>query len=886
MNTKKKPETGANAPVVVPSPRILFSTFTGQNALSKTIGSDGRAVASGKMVSGAVHVYHVDDLEQFAKYRATLKSSQALGYGVPKNGRVEAQVVTRDAVKDYLSGAVITRTRDHFEWPASDTILMLDHDPLPDQDALKPPALVDLMKSVCPTLTGCEMLWTPSASSCIFNLDQEIVGLRGQRLYVRLAAGVDPKVAGDNITDSLWARGYGIVVPSKAGTPLYRCPIDGSVFQPERLDYAGKPLAMPPLESRAAGMFQHYPGRAWEGPTCPDALRITKEEADRKREEALDDAADALVEARDAWVEDRVATVPEAERDAARRTFTAAACDRVLLGDFILHLDNHGERRVSDVLADRTKYHGATLADPLEPEYGGGRNKAILYLDNATPQVVSQAHGGQMFNLTAISETIEVKQGNAHEVAVHVAKVMAMQPDLFRTIAGLVRVAFDPVSKLFAPMKMDDIDTQLAAPQVVRFTCFDGRRKQMVGHNLTKDLAAQIRRATLQPHSTMRVLRGIIHAPTMTPDGRIIQCAGYDEATGLFYQPNTMFPPVPETPTAQDVTEAQDTLLRPFRAYNLPSDTDRAVLVAALLTAVVRKTLPTAPAFAVSAMQAGSGKTKLAGCLAAMTCGKEVPAAQWPSGKEEIQKTVLSLLISLPSTLLFDNLENAVASDALAAVLTSPEYVARKLHASFAPTVQTNALFLFTGNNVQVSGDLNRRVLRINITPPGIDAHAVRFDFDPLSETVRNWPGMVRAALVLMKAYMAAGRPVQAGTPFGSFEAWCRMVRDCTMWMGFTDPVAVIAQNYADDDETAMLHAVMDLWERKHKGAEMTQSDLIIGWTSTFGDEVRQVIDKRDMSLKAFTHWFGRYKDRPINGRRFVKGRTSEKGTFYKLQQI
>jgi len=52
------------------------------------------------------------------------------------------------------------------------------------------------------------------------------------------------------------------------------------------------------------------------------------------------------------------------------------------------------------------------------------------------------------------------------------------------------------------------------------------------------------------------------------------------------------------------------------------------------------------------------------------------------------------------------------------------------------------------------------------------------------------------------------------------------------------------------------------------------------------GDEVRQVIDKRDMSLKAFTHWFGRYKDRPINGRRFVKGRTSEKGTFYKLQQI
>jgi hypothetical protein len=66
-----------------------------------------------------------------------------------------------------------------------------------------------------------------------------------------------------------------------------------------------------------------------------------------------------------------------------------------------LKFDRYGEVSVADVLADLKRYDGATLANPLEPEYNGGRNVAKLYANSGKPAIHSFAHGGKTYFLRA-----------------------------------------------------------------------------------------------------------------------------------------------------------------------------------------------------------------------------------------------------------------------------------------------------------------------------------------------------------------------------------------------------------------------------------------------------------------------------------------------------
>ena len=115
---------------------------------------------------------------------------------------------------------------------------MLDHDP--DEVALSREDLVALIRSAAPGLAGSAMLWWPSASShiCDAETGRDLTGLRGQRIYLMVSEAADVPRAGAALVDRFWAAGQGRIVVSVAGAALERCPIDSSVWQPERLDFA------------------------------------------------------------------------------------------------------------------------------------------------------------------------------------------------------------------------------------------------------------------------------------------------------------------------------------------------------------------------------------------------------------------------------------------------------------------------------------------------------------------------------------------------------------------------------------------------------------------------------------------------------------------------
>jgi hypothetical protein len=97
-------------------------------------------------------------------------------------------------------------------------------------------------------------------------------------------------------------------------------------------------------------------------------------------------------------------------------------------------------------------------------------------------------------------------------------------------------------------------------------------------------------------------LTGIITAPTLRADGSLLDRPGFDAATGLYLQGGG-WPEIPDQPSMESLCDAWVALWRPFAEFPYASLSDRGSALAAILTAIVRRSLPRAPAGLPSALR-------------------------------------------------------------------------------------------------------------------------------------------------------------------------------------------------------------------------------------------------------------------------------------------
>jgi putative DNA primase/helicase len=157
--------------------------------------------------------------------------------------------------------------------------------------------------------------------------------------------------------------------------------------------------------------------------------------------------------------------------------------------------------------------------------------------------------------------------------------------------------------------------------------------------------------------------------------GRVVAERGYHAPTGLMLDYRGAPPPVPDEPTRQQARRALLTMLRPFRGYlaGVPAGQRkdlRAALAAAVLTAVLRPSLPTSPAILLDANQPGAGKGKLARALAVVATGRHPSIVTEGHSDEETEKRLASGVLSGIAALLLDNLQRTLASSTLESGLT------------------------------------------------------------------------------------------------------------------------------------------------------------------------------------------------------------------------
>ena len=441
-----------------------------------------------------------------------------------------------------------------------------------------------------------------------------------------------------------------------------------------------------------------------------------------------------------------------------------------------------------------------------------------------------RAKGPEFTKILGVGELPIIEISNKrHEVVAKCIAALGTHPNVYQQHASLrriVRIAHDEAdaqrvegNPICADIPNAVLGTMLS--EVARFVRYDDKTGEMKTTTVPDSVLLAIAGECHYP--AIRVLKGIVETPHLRPDGSIVDEPGHDSVTGLSYTPNAVFPKIPENPTQQEARAALNELHEAWCDFPFATDADRYVPVAALLTLIARGAIEgNIPAFLFDANVRAAGKTRVVDQFALIATGRPFAKSTFPSTEEELEKKLAACAFRNARIVGFDNISQGTpfGGTPLNKVLTCGGSVSfRVLGKSEEPEIDWNAMVCATGNNVEIVGDLGRRVLLCRLRSPYERPELrkqVEFRHPDLQEwTERERPRLVVAGLIVLRAWWSAGCPDIVGS-IGSFESWTRIVPNALIYAGGVDVTACLASKHEEhedsDPDTAALRCLIEAW--------------------------------------------------------------------------
>jgi hypothetical protein len=202
----------------------------------------------------------------------------------------------------------------------------------------------------------------------------------------------------------------------------------------------------------------------------------------------------------------------------------------------------------------------------------------------------------------------------------------------------------------------------------------------------------------------------------------------------------------------------------------------------------------------------GTGKGLLASAISEIATGSLPRAQALPSDDDETRRTLTASLLAAQQIIFLDNLDSGgrrglIHRPSLASALTTEVVNDRRIRTSEILKLPNHALWLATGNNPQLSGELARRTVRIRLVPME-ERPWLRTGFrhpDLLAWARSERPSLVRALLVLARSWVVAGRP-RGERVLGSFEAWSAVIGGILDHVGISGFLGNLDDLYAEVD--------------------------------------------------------------------------------------
>jgi hypothetical protein len=276
----------------------------------------------------------------------------------------------------------------------------------------------------------------------------------------------------------------------------------------------------------------------------------------------------------------------------------------------------------------------------------------------------------------------------------------------------------------------------------------------------------------------LQTLAGIVGMPVIRRDGTLLQRPGYDPASHLYLSPNVEVGSISGSPTPEQVERSRDFVFQTLLGdFEWCSDSDRANYLGLLVTPFLRRHLRCmTPLGIVSATMPGSGKSILAGLIGLLAGQKTL---SWAEDDKELEKVITSAFTIEAGVVVFDNLEEgtAICSPVLANLLTNPTWSGRILGASRIGSWPNERLWLATGNNLRVGGDIASRTVLVRLAPRAPHPEErTGFRIPHLDEWVAdptNRATTIRHLLVLILDWTTAGSRRDTSLPnMRQFTPW------------------------------------------------------------------------------------------------------------------
>lgn len=422
------------------------------------------------------------------------------------------------------------------------------------------------------------------------------------------------------------------------------------------------------------------------------------------------------------------------------------------------------------------------------------------------------------------------------------------------------------------------------------------------GHDVSVDARVDICKAVIADPSPLPELKGITNMPIIHADSSLHQTRGYDTQSGMYYVPSgKQVISVPEQPTADEVKKAVEDIKAPFSGFDFQTVADWVIYLALLLTLVVRSLITgNVPLFVIDSPIQGSGKSKLAYCANIIaTNGQEGPMTMPERGfDEEIRKRLTALLISNPLLGMIDNVIGKVNWAPLASILTTGKWTDRLLQTSRTVTLAVKTVFLCTGVNVEIAGDMARRSVYIRLDPCVDKPWNRTFDFDPEQMVRERRSNLLEALFTLVRYWFNQGQPKWSGTPFGSFDDWAGIVGGILQTAGIEGFLENRnAADMAANQETSELAAFYEAWfaaykQRPRRSAEvvreLTRKDpMVKGLLDALPEDMLHIVDLHEgRAAQKFGQALGKRKNRTAGGYKLVASENGNKTMLWKVVPV
>jgi hypothetical protein len=407
---------------------------------------------------------------------------------------------------------------------------------------------------------------------------------------------------------------------------------------------------------------------------------------------------------------------------------------------------------------------------------------------------------------------IRVVAGDLHRVVDAAEKELANRGRHYQAGGLIVSVSTDPASgdPSIVPTSAPALTRELSV--AATWEKYDGRAQDWVRCDPPARHANILFDA--QNFRYLPSLAGVARQPYFREsDGELIRQPGYDKTAHRFgvFDARHFEIPDPTPVAAQAALALLEELLTEF---HFVAATDKAATLAAIFTAVVRATLPHAPAFHVRAPVFGSGKTYLCELIGAFAGPGGNAKVSYPTTSEEATKVILSLLLTSPACVEFDDMDTDwIPHGTIKRMLTADAITDRILGVSKTATVSTRTLFLGSGNNVGPIRDLLRRVLTIHLDPRCATPATMTYKGFPVEKVRKGRSVYVAAVLTIIQAWRRAGSPRARADSIVTFSgAWSDYCRYTLMWLGHPDPATALLDQVRHDPDGDALGGLATEW--------------------------------------------------------------------------